>query len=211
MTTSEEYLEQLAAEWKQAAEEYRADLQVERDRSRAQAAVIERVRQWLLYSEELLPLTRIQRASDALAAAPEATAPDTPDEGESDLSAALARVEHETARADAANARVAELERECDSHVQDTLRLSEDLVAANDRAEAADRRAQSWERGHDYAWSEKQLAESEAEALRAQLAAANARADAAEWEVRTFEAALERAESEAAALRAELERLKARS
>lgn len=40
MTTSEEYLEQLAAEWKQTAEEYRADLQVERDRSRAQAAVI---------------------------------------------------------------------------------------------------------------------------------------------------------------------------
>jgi hypothetical protein len=56
-------------------------------------------------------------------AAVQAAEPSTPDEGESDLSAALARVEFETARAEKAEARVAELEFEI------KLRLAEHEAA----------------------------------------------------------------------------------
>ncbi len=55
--------------------------------------------------------------------------------------------------------RIASLERECNEHVLNWSKCQGRLEAATARAEAADLRSQSWERGHDYAWSEKQRAE----------------------------------------------------
>jgi len=53
----------------------------------------------------------------------------------------------------------------------DALRIIDALTAA---LEAAGRKAESWERGHDYAWAEKTAAESRAEALQARVSALEA-------------------------------------
>ncbi len=72
---------------------------------------------------------------------------------------------------------VKELNRECNEHVRDWSECQGRLDSATARAEAADLRAQSWERGHDYAWSEKRRAEEKVAALEARLAQLEAQSD----------------------------------
>jgi len=74
---------------------------------------------------------------------------------------------------DALRAELRELSDAVAARTSEAAALRAEFDKANARADAAERKAESWERGHDYAWSEKQRAESEA-------AREKARADAAE-------------------------------
>jgi len=99
----------------------------------AQAAVIERVLAWS-NCELLIPYERYVKMREALAAAPEHTGPDV----------AAARLEYETrsvleSKLAAANARVAELERDKAALLESNKGLAGMVDAANARADAAER------------------------------------------------------------------------
>jgi chromosome segregation ATPase len=104
------------------------------DKCDAQAAVIERVRALVaLFDGHLVPRARL---IEALAAAPEHTAPKANEPGAPhDL---LKQVEQARRDLSAATARIAELERALTGREARYVQAQEDRNAANDRAEAAE-------------------------------------------------------------------------